>query len=528
MNQKKGDQIKINSIMTKTKEIVPVTPITIDIKKITEMKLTFEKKPLTDKIDEEILKGQSNYIVDERIRKVNENMFIEEAYQLFRLEFSNYVNKEENVYYKNRFEKIMNSTVDKSVKVDKIRLIIYKIIDKNLYDKYVSLMNVRDDDDQENKDHQENQDHQTKSQSQSGGESYNYTQLNDNPLFNTQNKDFQIGGKINKMIQKISKIPDTIKYHINNDRKVCEIHENKEQCNNNSHCKWSQDKCYMGLTTDMIVMFVNRISEELAQNDLKAFEIMKVGTYFVSDIVDRNKFTYIPGQKIIRASSSSIRRSLQELLGKDNIPSIGKRKVQKKEINYTDLNLQNPLIDMIDIFIQKIIPNNITLFRAYANGFHWLKNNFHDPDTRNLGYYSVLQSNIANNFKAVVIEWLSNPDKQNKITPGMIEGMGIRIATIDPIKEFIIRLSNDVITTSNGIAEFMVLSKINNEIPIIIRNDTNKIIHIFDSGNHHSNPNQAVISKYDVKKCINLKYEYVGNSSIPDVIEVIYYKNSAK
>ena len=70
----------------------------------------------------------------------------------------------------------------------------------------------------------------------------------------------------------------------------------------------------------------------------------------------------------------------------------------------------------------------------------------------------------------------------------------------------------------------MVITKINNDIPVIIRNDIDKIIHIFDKGKHTENPNSATISKYDPKKCVNLRYEYVGNSSVPDAIGVIYYK----
>jgi len=83
----------------------------------------------------------------------------------------------------------------------------------------------------------------------------------------------------------------------------------------------------------------------------------------------------------------------------------------------------------------------------------------------------------------------------------------------DPIRDFIVRLSN-------GIIELLVLSKIYN-IPVIIRNENNKIIHILDNGSYIK-PNQN--AKYDYSKCINLKYEYIGNSTVPDLIEVMYFK----
>jgi hypothetical protein len=534
------DSIKINSIMTKTKEVVPVIPEIISIEKITSMKLIYEKKPLTDKIDDEILKGPKNFKFDERIIKVNENMFIEESYQLFRLEFSNYINKNENLYYKTKFEKIIaNSHITKSEKVDKIRLLLYKIIDKPLYDKYMELLNIRDDDPDPDDHHDDNQ------SGQKGGNrdnvnkysKYHYAKIlaniynNDkyDPITNpygSDNSDFQKGGKINRFIQKVGKLQNLSTYEVNNDRKICEIHTDRDKCNNNPHCRWAHNVCHLGLTADMIVMFVNRVSEELALNDMKAYEIMHVEGYFVSDIVDRNRFTYIPGQRIIRTTSSNIKKILHDLFGKDSIPAIGRRKISKiSNDSYYDLNLNNPMIDMIDMFVQRIIPNNITIFRAYANGYYWAKNTLFDSESRNLGYYSLLQSDLANNFKSMVIDWLSDSNKQNKITPEMINGTGSRKFSTDPIKDYIIRIANDIVTTSNGITELLVLTKINNDLPIIIRNDVDKIIYIFDNGKYFENPPQNIITGYDMTKCINLRYDYSGTSTVPDVIEVIYYKN---
>jgi hypothetical protein len=531
----------VNSIMTKTRDVVPVKSEIVDLSKIKSMGLIYEKKPLNDKIDEEILKGNTNFKIDDRIMKVNENMFIEESYQLFRLEFSNYINKTDNLYYKNKFEKLMTASIPKSTKVDKIRLLLYKIIDKTLYNKYMELLNIRDDDD--------DQSDQMDKTGQTGGKIYEIYK-GDNPkkyapilaeLYYGFARDstkvyqqpqqisssFQIGGKINKFVHRIGKMPNLVAYQVRNDRRVCEVHDTRDKCSGNPHCRWTHGSCYMGLTTDMIVMFVNRISEELSLNDLKAFEVMRIGDYFVSDIVDRNRFTHVPGQRIIRASSSNIRRTLQDLFGKDNIPNIGKRKAQKtSEVNYHDLNLQNPMADMIEMFVQKIIPNNITIFRAYANGYHWIKNSFYDNESRNIGYYSPLQSDLANNFKALVIDWLSDPNKKNKITKGMLDGMGNRSSSADPVREFINRLSNEVITTSNGITELMVLTKINNDVPVIIRNDTDKVTHIFDAGNYYENPDPKTTATYDPRKCINIKYEYVGNSSVPDIIEAVYYKDN--
>jgi len=522
---KSNNQIKINSIMTQTKDVVPIISETIDIDKVKQLSLNYEKKPLTDRIDDEILKGPANYKIDDRINKVKENMFIEESYQLFRLEYSNYINKPENSAHKAKITKIINSNNDKITKIDKIRLLIYKIIDKSLYHKYMELLNIKDDE------HDQSE--------QTGGtvtnnKRYDIFSYDDSldkykdEFYKYVQKVNQSGGKINRFVRRLSKLNDLTDYEINNDRKVCEIHSSANECNNNPHCRWANGSCYIGLTTDMIVMFVNRISDELAQNNLKAYEILRIGEYFVSDIVDRNRFTQTPGQKIIRASSSNIKRILQYLFGKDNIPNIGKKKSSKiEDVDHTELNINNPIRDLVEYYVQKIIPNNMSILRAYSNGLYWIKNKYYDSESRNLGYYSHIQSDLANNFKALIIEWLNDSNKNAKsdlsksdIPKDIIDFLNEQKISDDPIRDFIVRLSNDVMTTSNGIIELLVLSKIYN-IPVIIRNENNKIIHILDNGSYIK-PNQN--AKYDYSKCINLKYEYIGNSTVPDLIEVMYFK----
>jgi hypothetical protein len=331
----------------------------------------------------------------------------------------------------------------------------------------------------------------------------------------------QTGGKSNKFVKRLSKLNDLTNYEINNDRKVCEIHTSSNECNSNPHCRWVSGSCHIGLTTDMIVMFVNRISDELARNNLKAYEILRVGEYFVSDIVDRNRFTQTPGQKIVRASSSNIKRILQDLFGKDNIPNIGKKKSSKiDDIDHTELNIMHPMRDLVEYYIQRIIPNNMSILRAYSNGIYWIKNKYYDIESRNLGYYSHIQSDLANNFKALIIEWLNDSNKNNTIPKDIMTFLNEQKTSDDPVRDFIVKVSSDVVTTSNGIIELLVLSKIY-DIPVIIRDDNNKIVHILENGEYVDiNKN----NKYDYSKCINLKYEYIGNSTIPDLVEVVYFK----
>jgi hypothetical protein len=76
----------------------------------------------------------------------------------------------------------------------------------------------------------------------------------------------------------------------------------------------------------MIIIFINKVSQELIEFDLKAFEILQIGDYFVSDIVNYNTYKEYPGQKIVKSNSSTIKKVLQELFGKDKTLRIGRRK----------------------------------------------------------------------------------------------------------------------------------------------------------------------------------------------------------
>jgi aspartate carbamoyltransferase regulatory subunit len=92
------------------------------------------------------------------------------------------------------------------------------------------------------------------------------------------------------------------------------------------------------------------------------------------------------------------------------------------------------------------------------------------------------------------------------------------------INKFISKIITEPKTTTNGLIEYTVLSKINNSIPIIIRGKLNNILYIYDNGTRITNPSSSISQKYDLKKSINIRFQYNGNTSVPDIIDVIYYK----
>ena len=380
-DRKKNNKLHVVAVITKTYDIVPVKEEEIDASKIEEMGLISENQPLYDMIDKKIMKGRSNVVSDEGVESVSHAKYLDESYELFRLHFSEYISSSNNENIRNKFLKIIDSNKlnkNKKKKRDEIRKILYKIIDKDMFQLYIA-------------------------------------HLGKQPEPNDAEFDIQEGGKIEKFVHIVNRVPDTINYDTINNRDVCEIHT-KEQCADNFHCHWAYNECHLGITRKMAIEFINRLSEEIVENNLKKMELFREGDYFVSDIVDYNRFAERRGQKIIKSTNANLNRVLEELFGKENVPTIGKRRGMKLFDNsYLQTTINYPIKDMQEFYIQNIIENNNTLFRAYVNGMYWIKHPYDNIISRNLGYYSPIQTDLSNFFKSLVIDWLLDEKRKNEV-----------------------------------------------------------------------------------------------------------------
>lgn len=599
-NEKNKNKYQVIAILTNSNGNIPVIHEFIDKTILEKYELIIENKPLYDTIDKEIEKGKNNFVIDKRIEEVNYDKFYDESYELFRLEFSSYINREENIELRSKLESILtDTTTEKDNKIHKIKLFIYKLIDKDLYDKYKELVNKDNlqyklqslEQIQQNNQNKENLKLQRAQQliqnyentpskteplikpeivisknipiNQSGLEKpinnnknsshldmglapqvhtgiYDTT-LNDLPLSTTnkstipditsstisdQNEiiDAQIGGKPEKFVHVMSKLPNLLDYQVNNDRNICPSYQNKEQCQTNIHCHWSQkSNCYISLTNGMIITFVNRISEELVAGDLKALEILNIGNYSVSNIANYDRFTERPGQRIIRSNSNTIKKVLHDLFGKDNIPVIGKRRGTRIDVNYQQMNMDNPLRIMRDYYVQHVIDNNLSIFRAYVNAYYWQQNTYYDIDNRNLGYNNILQTELSNYFRSLVIDWLKDVKNKELIENELLQYMNPTKSSKNPIQDFIIRLGTNVLTLTNGIVELYVLNKLQ-KFPIIVYNDDHNIIYIFDDGLKYNYTKDKSFKLPKSNNTIQLIFNFITNNTIPDEIEVIYNK----
>lgn len=513
---KKGNKIVVVSIMTITHDIVPVLPIEMSIKNLEAEHLVYDKKPLYEKVDKEIVQGRKNFIVDNRIMSVNEEKYYNESYELFRLEFSEFINSSENIRIRAKLEDIMtDEKMTRKEKIDQIKMIIYRLVDKELFDTYKTMM----------------------SQSQSISMVEDIDKIMDEKTNEelkklNEEKTEQEGGRRDKFVVISGQMPNLVEYQVNNDRIICGSNETKGKCSVNPHCRWTQAGCLMSITKEMAIKFINMLSEELASNDSKAFEILQIGMFYVSDVVDQTRYTERAGQKIIRSTRSNIGKILNDTFGKEYVPKkIGKRReVKVGETNYQQINANNPLKDLKDIYVQSIIPNNLTLYRAYVDGYYWIKNKYSDLENRNLGYYNPLQTELANYFRSLIIDWLNDPNNIKLIKGPMFKYLEAKKTSKDPIRDFIVRMASDLPVFTNCVIELIILSKVN-RIPIVVYNEDNDPVMIYVEGLVYDYLEDKEISKeYEKylneqkKNVINLRFSFITSNRIPDVIETIYFK----
>lgn len=494
---KKKDDISVVGIMTELYHLVPIVKEYISLNKIKEKGLSIEYRQLSDHIDREIAKGKGNAEIDDRIEKVNREKYVQESYQLFRLNFSHYISKIENEMIKKRLERIINEQkISEREKQNKIRAFLFRLIDKNLLP--IFLESIESDRDRSE-----------------------LSRLTFSDIFGEETIE-QAGGKYEKFVHVLNKLPDLDNYEVNNNREICEINNSKIKCDDNIHCYWAYDNCYLGLIREMIIQFVNKMSSELIANNHKTFELLNREDYSVSDIADYNSFKEIKGQKVIKSTNNVINKTLAELLGKENVPKVGRKKSTKTSmVDIIEINNENQMQNMGDFFVQNIIEDSLSLFRAFANGYIWKQHVHFDLDNRNLGYYSDLQTSMSNYFRSRVIDWLIDSSNKESIMNNLAPYMDINKKNY--IDEFINKMTKDKNVSTNGIVEYFILNKIYN-IPILVYNKFNTLLFVIDNKIIDKNFENKYTNIAQLKNYINVRFMSMSISNIPIQIETAYYK----
>lgn len=468
------------SLILNTNEIIPITAEQIDTKLIIKDGLSIDTNPTYAKIDNALATPKKS-IIDKRITHINYDKYFNESYELFRYTFSDYINARDNTAIRDKLIKIIASKQTSAEKSQKIKIIFYKLIDKELLDMFTSLTSDTDAEPDE------------------------------------MRNDVKVGGKLDKIISIIDVLPNLDNYTVKNIRTLCTTN-NKDTCSNKHHCKWTHSGCLLALTNEMAIMFVNKITSELLDNEMKSKEILQLDDYFVSDIVNKNYYTERDNQKVIKSSHENVKKTIELFFKREKMNDNYRKSIYNQTtVDNTEVSKENPIKDYGKYYVQTIIPNNNSILRAYANCFHWNENQYQDKYIRNLGYYSEKQTDIMVYLKSLIIDW--SQDKNNTET---LDKLLMEYSDANSIYQFVTKLAANTTQTSNGIIELFILNKIHN-VPIVIH-ENDMVVKVFDENIITKN-----LTKYeDLKNAINIQFIYSNETPManktPLSIDVIYYK----
>lgn len=461
---KHDSQIEVNVLMFNDRDFLHVVPEVIDINKLKDLEIKYDS--LLELSDQE--KGNT----DVRIGKVNHTNYLIEHYELFKYNFSDYINSRELSSTRNDIIKITESNNDKQWKKDKLSKKIFKLIDENILQLYIKT-------------------------------------------FGELAPPNQDGGKA-PFAKIVEDIPDASNYELNNIRTSC-ANLNKKECVANLHCSYEGNSCVFAMTQNMAIEYVGRLCSELINNEIKRKEVLHIDNYYLTKMIDKMKFTEYKGQRIVMGTSSMINSMLSQLLESNELNMPKKKKLTKiQEQDMKKLKMENNWSDFGNMFIQSIYPQN-TLLRAYSNSYYWIKNKFMELSNRNLGYFDFIQTDIMTYLKSIVIDWMM--DKTNKrILCDTLNLKDSKCSSNDLAVKYIAR--NNI--NEYWLIELMALYNVH-KIPIVMYNKANAIFQVYDG--------KVIIDKLDKYKnddYINLKVTFRQPATVPNSIEVVYLKTNAK
>ena len=473
-DSKNKNIINIISILLENNLIVPIKSEKILISEINNLGLSTRFQPLEETINKYIVNYNKNNIdnIDSRHTRVKTHIYKNESYNIYRLELSLFL--ETNKEIKNNLINIVrNNNISIIEKKNELRKVLFKIISPKLIKKLNEIT------------------------SQKGN------------------------GKIETMANLEKDLPNVDNYNITNFREYCYINKNKENCNNNVHCSWANNECKFRLDENMAIDFVNKVLEEMIQDSIQFKELLQEGTYYVSDIVDYNQYSYRINQKIIKSSNYNIEKIMSELFGKNKAPIIGKRQLKINNKNNEIIDELPKVIELGKQLIQIIIPNKDSIIRAFVNSYYWINNTLFDNETRNLGYYSELQSTITNLFKVKIIDFIQNIKNNNKYEKYLSKYFKSNTNFFDSALNKFRKQSYN----TDGKLELYILSFLL-DYRIVVYNNYNNVQYLFLQGEIEVNEEtiKQFTSNEFKKNTIFIKLDYDGSQTIPKNIYSIYYK----
>jgi len=470
-DKKDKDKIRIVSIFLENELIIPVKSEYILEKDIKKLGIPIKFQPLVETIDKAIEEYNKNpvKIIDQRYIRVKQHLFKNEAYNIFRLEISLFLENNKNIK-DNIISIVRNDNIKINDKKHELRKLLFNITNHKLAHK-----------------------------------SYNVS-------------------KIESIGEISNDLPDLQNYIIDNLRDFCATNKNKNTCSTKPHCIWTNDSCKIQLTENLAIDFVNKIIEEFVQNNIQFKEIIQENNYYVSDIVDYSQYSFRANQKIIKTTNFNLHKIMTELFGIDKTPIIGIKQINRHNTN--EQIIEDDYLELVELgkqLYQPIILNKDSIIRAFVNCYYWINNTLYDIESRNLGYFSKLQTILSNRFKAKIIDYIHNAkiennDKYNKyISKYFNDDKNFFDSALNKFRK-------QPYNTDCKL-ELLILSFIT-DYRIVVYNNYSNVIYLFLQGQVELNEtNIKNFTKEEYRnKTIFIKLDFDGTNIIPKNISSIYYK----
>jgi len=520
-NSRDGSVYNIDTLMYGRLISIPINEVKMtkeDIQKLSKKlglkEFTFIGRSNYDKIDK-ILKDDIELEDKKGIIDVNIKTYENDGYKQFKLELSNFIIQDDAL-----ISKLTDLFYSKKNYEDKnfaIKKFFFKIVNKDLLKILNKLKNIHEVDEVGEVDEM--------------GEAYGVNEVNDaeDQMYGgypSMGPNIFLGGgmKGGDLVSVIKKIPDLRDYSSKNIIETCNLNNDETKCNVNKLCMWKNNECKMGITRNNIITYVNKLTDEILSNEFKFFELINKDKYQINDVNDYNNFTNRLNQKIIKSSGVNVDKILSNIYGAENIPIIGKKRFKKLEDNV----IEYPPEEYKDKIIQ-LIDYSDGIYRTIANSYYWIENKLLDNEIRNLGYYSNLQTDITNYIKSLIIDYLHNSSRRSDL----INFFGtVNINIEKEIKNYKDNIINNIGIFDEFMVELHILSYLlksdNVNIPIVIYNDFENIIGIYDTGLIYNKKyligKDDLIQKYkENKNSINIKFEFAMKNLISN-FRVIFYK----
>jgi hypothetical protein len=464
----KNDMVEIIGIKTNNNTLIPITKTLVSVKELEKDKINFTVTPLNFVIDSKLVNYKNDNVgfIDERIINVNLDKYKNESYQLFKFELSNVIISKEYKEYKQKFKSIIE-TKD----INKIKNFIVEFIQNN----DISFIDFNDE------------------------------------------------------------IPNLDYYKVKNKRILCK-NLNENECIDSYNCsfinktKKTNGKCVYTTTHKFYNEFINRLSNELVEQQLTMYEMLNENNYFVSDIVDFNNYDNIKGRTIIKTNIiNKMPISIFNNVFNDN----------KNADNIDIVDENNNIKDIKVAYKQNLIPFKLSILRAYCNGYYWIKHNLYNVKLRNLGYYSKYQNEFLNLFRSYIIDWLNiddNIDKltnmdnmtkkyiNNEIINSSLKNDDLKnnnLKNNNSINSFIVKFMESDVEFNYALFELYILNDIH-KIPIVL-SVNNVITYIVENGKIlkiKNNDYENYLNSNNI--CINL--QLIDDKQYPSIVEIYYYK----